>query len=63
MAGVATIPEYFERRFSPACRFVLIAYSLVAYTITKIAASLYAGALVLEVPCYNSDNTTGITLR
>eukprot|EP00854_Cymbomonas_tetramitiformis_P006426 gene6426-7703_t len=48
-ANVATIPEYVERRFNVTCRVVLIIYSFVAYIITKIAATLFAGGIVFDV--------------
>jgi len=47
--GVFTMPEFLERRYSPACRLYLSAISLVAYITTKVSVCLYAGALVLKV--------------
>ncbi|MEX0612073.1 MAG: sodium:solute symporter, partial [Pirellulales bacterium] len=43
---VFTMPEFLERRFSPAARYVLSVISLVAYIITKIAVGIYAGGIV-----------------
>src|SRR5262245_39050072 len=43
---VYTMPEFLERRFSPASRWVLSFVSLVAYVITKIAVGIYAGGVV-----------------
>ena len=43
---VFTMPEFLERRFSPAARYVLSVISLVAYVITKIAVGIYAGGIV-----------------
>jgi SSS family solute:Na+ symporter len=43
---VFTMPEFLERRFSPAARWVLSIISLVAYVITKIAVGIYAGGIV-----------------
>ncbi len=43
---VYTMPEFLERRFSPASRWVLSVISLVAYVLTKIAVGIYAGGVV-----------------
>jgi SSS family solute:Na+ symporter len=43
---VFTMPEFLERRFSPASRWVLSLISLVAYVITKIAVGIFAGGVV-----------------
>src|SRR5919204_5276012 len=43
---VYTMPEFLERRFSPAARFILSCISLVAYIVTKIAVGIYAGGVV-----------------
>ncbi len=43
---VYTTPEFLERRFSPAARWVLSLISLVAYVVTKIAVGIYAGGVV-----------------
>src|SRR5262245_4010601 len=47
-SGVYTMPEFLERRYGPACRWYLTTVSVVAYVVTKISVSLYAGALVLK---------------
>ena len=47
-SGVYTMPEFLERRYGPACRWYLTTVSVVAYVVTKISVSLYAGALVLR---------------
>jgi len=46
---VFTMPEFLERRFSPASRTVLSAISLVAYVLTKIAVGVFAGGVVFAV--------------
>lgn len=46
---VFTMPEFLERRFSPASRTVLSLISLVAYVLTKIAVGLFAGGIVFSV--------------
>jgi SSS family solute:Na+ symporter len=43
---VFTMPEFLERRFSTAARYVLSIISLVAYVLTKIAVGIYAGGVV-----------------
>lgn len=47
-SGVFTMPEFLERRFSPAARWILSVVSLVAYVFTKVSVTVYAGALVFE---------------
>lgn len=46
---VYTMPEFLERRFSPAARTVLSGISLVAYVLTKIAVGVFAGGVVFAV--------------
>jgi SSS family solute:Na+ symporter len=43
---VFTMPEFLERRFSPASRSVLSVISLVAYVLTKLAVGIFAGGVV-----------------
>ena len=47
-SGVYTMPEFLDRRYGPACRWYLTTVSVIAYVVTKISVSLYAGALVLR---------------
>lgn len=46
---VFTMPEFLERRFSPANRTVLSVISLVAYVLTKLAVGIFAGGVVFAV--------------
>jgi len=46
---VFTMPEFLERRFSPAARTFLSVISLVAYVLTKIAVGIFAGGIVFSV--------------
>lgn len=46
---VFTMPEFLERRFSPASRTVLSGISLIAYVLTKIAVGIFAGGVVFAV--------------
>jgi SSS family solute:Na+ symporter len=43
---VFTMPEFLERRFSPASRYVLSIVSLITFVISKIAVGIYAGGVV-----------------
>jgi SSS family solute:Na+ symporter len=43
---VYTMPEFLEKRFSPAARWVLSLISLVGYVLTKIAVGIFAGGIV-----------------
>lgn len=47
-SNVYTMPEFLERRYNSACRTYLASISLVAYIFTKIAVSIFAGAIVLK---------------
>ncbi|OAM90192.1 sodium:solute symporter [Termitidicoccus mucosus] len=47
-AGVFTMPEFLERRFNTKTRWVLSVVSLIAYVFTKVAVTVYAGALVFQ---------------
>jgi len=47
-SGVFTMPEFLERRFSPACRTYLTWISLLAYIFTKISVSLFAGGILIR---------------
>jgi SSS family solute:Na+ symporter len=47
-SGVYTMPQFLERRFSPAARWVLSLISLVAYVLTKMAVGIYAGGVVFS---------------
>ncbi len=46
---VFTMPEFLEKRFSPTSRTVLSVISIVAYILTKIAVSIFAGGIVFSV--------------
>jgi SSS family solute:Na+ symporter len=45
---VFTMPEFLERRYSPAARWFLSVISLVGYVLTKVSVTVYAGAVVFE---------------
>jgi SSS family solute:Na+ symporter len=46
---IFTMPEFLERRFSPANRWVLSIISLFTYVLTKIAVGIFAGGIVFSV--------------
>ena len=48
-SGVFTMPEFLERRFNSAARWILSVVSLVAYVFTKVSVTVYAGAKVFQV--------------
>jgi SSS family solute:Na+ symporter len=45
---VFTMPEFLEKRYSPTARWFLSLISLVAYVLTKISVTVYAGAVVFS---------------
>ncbi|MFQ6038497.1 MAG: sodium/solute symporter, partial [Candidatus Aminicenantales bacterium] len=45
---VFTMPEFLERRYSPSARWILSLISLVAYVLTKVSVTVYAGAVVFQ---------------
>jgi len=47
-SGVFTMPEFLERRYNRASRTYLTTVSIVAYVITKISVTLFAGGLLLN---------------
>ena len=47
--GVTTMPEFLEKRFSSAARMYLSVISIVAYVITKISVTIFAGAIVCNI--------------
>lgn len=47
-SGVFTMPEFLEKRFSAKSRWVLSVISLIAYILTKISVTIYAGGIVVS---------------
>ena len=47
-SGVYTMPEFLERRYSPAARWYLAVVSIIGYILTKISVTIYAGGVVFE---------------
>jgi solute:Na+ symporter, SSS family len=46
-SGVFTMPEFLERRFNSNTRWFLSVFSLVAYVLTKVSVTVYAGGMVI----------------
>ena len=47
-SGVFTMPEFLERRFNPSTRWFLSIFSLIAYVLTKVSVTVYAGGIVIS---------------
>ncbi len=45
---IFTVPEFFGKRFNTASRMYLSSVSIIAYILTKISVSLFAGGLLLK---------------
>ena len=58
-SGVSTMPEFIGRRFGPRARWVLTLVSLAAYVLTKIAVTVFAGAVFFEVMMPEVQLTVG----
>ena len=48
-SGVSTMPEFIGRRFGERARWILTLVSLAAYVLTKIAVTVFAGAVFFQV--------------
>ncbi len=46
--GLYTMPEFLERRYNPAARYVFAIFCVIGYIVSLIAGPLYAGGLALE---------------
>ena len=46
-SGVFTMPEFLEKRFDARSRWILSVFSIVAYVLTKISVTIYAGGVVV----------------
>lgn len=47
-SGVFTMPEFLEKRFDARSRWVLSVFSIIAYVLTKISVTIYAGGVVVS---------------
>lgn len=46
-SGVFTMPEFLEKRFDARSRWILSIFSIIAYVLTKISVTIYAGGVVV----------------
>jgi solute:Na+ symporter, SSS family len=46
--GLYTMPEFLERRYNAACRYIFAVFLVIGYVGAIIAGSLYAGGVALE---------------
>jgi len=47
-SGVYTMPEFLERRFDAKSRWFLSLFSIIAYVLTKVSVTIYAGGIVVS---------------
>ena len=47
-SGAFTMPEFLEKRFDSKSRWFLSVFSLVAYVLTKVSVTIYAGGIVVS---------------
>lgn len=47
-SGVYTMPEFLERRYNSASRWYLTVVSVIAYVLTKVSVSLFAGGIIIK---------------
>lgn len=47
-SGVFTMPEFLEKRFDARARWILSVFSIIAYVLTKISVTIYAGGIVVS---------------
>src|SRR5437868_7505773 len=46
--GLYTMPEFLERRYNSACRYIFAGFLIIGYIASLIAGSLFAGGIALE---------------
>jgi len=47
-SGIFTTPEFLEKRFNAKTRWFLSIFSLLAYVLTKVSVTVYAGGIVIS---------------
>src|SRR5690349_7767800 len=47
-SGLYTMPEFLERRYNSACRYIFAGFLLLGYVASLIAGPLFAGGVALE---------------
>ncbi|MFC1620505.1 solute:sodium symporter family transporter [Candidatus Neomarinimicrobiota bacterium] len=60
-AGIFTLPEYLEYRYSPGARSLMAIYTMIIYVGVTISAVLYSGALTLNT-IFDMDFTLAVWL-
>lgn len=60
-AGIYTMPEYLEYRYSSATRGIMAFYTVLVYVLVLVAAVIYSGALTLQT-IYQVDLRAGVWL-
>ena len=60
-SGVFTMPEFLEKRFDARSRWVLSIFSIIAYVLTKISVTIYAGRLAVSAPLGIEYRTGALT--
>ncbi|KAG5462602.1 MAG: Sodium:solute symporter family-domain-containing protein [Olpidium bornovanus] len=48
-SAVVTVPEFLEKRYNKWCRLILASVCVLSYILTKIAATLFASAVFLNI--------------
>lgn len=59
---VFTMPEFLEKRFSPASRYVLSVVSIITFIVSKIAVGIFAGGVVFATLLPELHLTLGHTV-
>jgi len=57
--GLTTMPEFLQRRYSRACRYIFAFFLIVGYIVAIIGGTLYSGGLALE-SIFGVELKTGI---
>jgi SSS family solute:Na+ symporter len=47
-SGIFTTPEFLEQRFNTKTRWFLTSFSIIAYVMTKVSVTVYAGGIVIS---------------
>ncbi len=61
-SGVSTMPEFLERRYGKSSRIFLTTVSIVAYMLTKVSVTIFAGGVLLKQVVGWEFATSAVTL-
>jgi SSS family solute:Na+ symporter len=61
-SGVFTMPEFLEKRYNKSSRMYLTSVSIIAYVLTKISVTLFAGGLLLHKILSRDITTSAIVM-